>query len=68
MPGSTVGIESRCDPEAKSVEVGGLPFDMRPGGFDLSGIDVIRPRRIDGQTVLPAFLNDDEEDLHDDLV
>lgn len=52
----------------KSVEVGGLPFDMRPGGFDLSGVDVIRPRRIDGQTVLPAFMNDDEEDLYDDLV
>ena len=41
---------------------------MRPGGFDLSGIDVIRPRRIDGQTVLPVFMSDDEEDLYDDLV
>lgn len=54
----------------KSVEVGGLPFDVRPEpSLDLSRVKVIKPDPKTGITVLPEWMDDPEDDgLYDDLV
>ena len=53
----------------KSVEVGGLPFDVRPEPkLDLSCVNVIKPDPVTGKTVLPKWMNDEEDEgLYDDL-
>lgn len=53
----------------KSVEVGGLPFDVRPEPrLDVSRINVIKPDPDTGMTVLPEWMNDSKDDgLYDDL-
>ena len=54
----------------KSIEVGGLPFDVRPEPkLDLNRISVIQPDSATGVTVLPAWMNSSEDEgLYDDLV
>lgn len=54
----------------KSVEVGGLPFNVRPEPkVDLSRTSIIKPDPKTGMTVLPAWMNaDEDEGLYDDLV
>lgn len=53
----------------KSVEMGGLPFDVRPEPrLDMSRINVIKPDPITGMTVLPEWMNDSNDDgLYNDL-
>ena len=53
----------------KSIEVGGLPFDMRPEArpaYDTSSVLPIDPAY--GSSVLPADMDDEEGDLYDSLV
>lgn len=52
----------------KSVEVGGLPFDMRPAGYNWQKLGALRPNQTTGQILLPSHMNDDDEGLYDDLV
>lgn len=54
----------------KSVEVGGLPFDVRPEPkLNLSHINEIKPDPTSGKTILPEWMNDEnDEGLYDDLV
>ena len=54
----------------KSVEVGGLPFDLRPEPSPaLSGRETLRPNPATGITVLPAWMDaPEDEGLYDDLV
>lgn len=54
----------------KSVEVGGLPFDLRPEPSPtLSGRETLRPDPATGVTVLPAWMDaPEDEGLYDDLV
>ena len=54
----------------KSVEVGGLPFDVRPEPTaKFAGKETVRPDGATGVTVLPAWMDADEDDgLYDDLV
>lgn len=54
----------------KSVEVGGLPFDVRPEPkLDMSRINVIKPDPTTGKTILPSWMNDEEDEgLYDDLL
>ena len=49
----------------KSIDVGGLPFDMRPS-YDPSTVLPADPRF--GSSVLPAEMDDDEDGLYDHLV
>lgn len=53
----------------KSVEMGGLPFDVRPEPrLDMSRINVIKPNPSTGMTILPEWMNDSNDDgLYDDL-
>ncbi|MBR3325695.1 MAG: type II toxin-antitoxin system RelB/DinJ family antitoxin [Atopobiaceae bacterium] len=53
----------------KSIEVGGLPFDMRPATgpvYNEATVLPIDPRF--GSSVLPAEMDDEEGDLYDSLV
>ena len=53
----------------KSIEVGGLPFDMRPEArpaYDTSSVLPIDPAY--GSSVLPADMDDEEDDLYGSLV
>ncbi len=53
----------------KSIEVGGLPFDMRPEArpaYDAS--TVIKADSKYGASILPVEMNDEEEDLYASLV
>lgn len=54
----------------KSIEVGGLPFDLRPSAkLDLSRVAVIKSDPDIRLTVLPAEANAlEDEGLYDDLV
>ncbi|MEY8459869.1 type II toxin-antitoxin system RelB/DinJ family antitoxin [Eggerthellaceae bacterium 24-137] len=54
----------------KSVEVGGLPFDLRPEPSPiLSGRETLQPDPVTGVTVLPAWMDSPEDEgLYDDLV
>ena len=54
----------------KSVEVGGLPFDLRPEPSPaLSGRETLRPNPATGITFLPAWMDaPEDEGLYDDLV
>lgn len=54
----------------KSIEVGGLPFDVRPEPcVDLSDHDVLKADPATGITTLPAWSDSPEDDgLYDDLV
>lgn len=54
----------------KSVEVGGLPFDLRPEPAPvLGGRETLRPDPVTGITVLPAWMDaPEDEGLYDDLV
>lgn len=52
----------------KSIDVGGLPFDMRPN--ESPRYDATRVMRADpryGATILPADMNDEEDGLYDHL-
>ena len=49
----------------KSIDVGGLPFDMRPG-YDPSTALPVDSRF--GSSVLPAEMDDEEDRLYDHLV
>ena len=53
----------------KSIEVGGLPFDLRPEPSpSLSGHEIIHPDPDTGTTVLPAWMDaPEDEGLYDDL-
>jgi DNA-damage-inducible protein J len=53
----------------KSIEVGGLPFDMRPEArpaYDASSVLPADPAY--GSSVLPADMDDEESDLYGSLV
>lgn len=53
----------------KSIDVGGLPFEMRLTGaprFDRFTVIPADPRY--GSSILPANMDDDEDGLYDDLV
>ena len=53
----------------KSIEVGGLPFDMRPEArpsYDASSVLPVDPAY--GSSILPADMDDEEDDLYDSLV
>ena len=53
----------------KSIEVGGLPFDMRPEprpAYDASSVIAADPRY--GASVLPAEMDDEEDGLYASLV
>ena len=53
----------------KSIEVGGLPFDMRPESrpaYDRSTVLPVDPTY--GSSVLPTEMNDDEDGLYDKLL
>ena len=53
----------------KSIEVGGLPFDMRPEArtvYDASSVLPVDP--VYGSSVLPADMDDEEGDLYGSLV
>ena len=53
----------------KSIEVGGLPFDMRPASRPVYDAAVVLP--VDpayGSSVLPAEMDDEEGDLYGSLV
>jgi len=53
----------------KSIEVGGLPFDMRPEerpSYDASSVLPIDPTY--GSSILPADMDDEEGDLYGSLV
>lgn len=53
----------------KSIDVGGLPFEMRltdAPRFDRSTVIPPDPRY--GSSILPASMDDDEDGLYDDLV
>ena len=53
----------------KSIEVGGLPFDMRPSArpaYDAASVLPVDPAY--GSSVLPAEMDDEEGDLYDSLV
>jgi DNA-damage-inducible protein J len=53
----------------KSIEVGGLPFDMRPTtgpGYRASTVLPVDPRF--GSSILPTEMDDEDGDLYDDLV
>ena len=49
----------------KSIDVGGLPFDMRTN-YDPSTVLPVDPRF--GSSVLPTEMDDDEDGLYDHLV
>ena len=53
----------------KSIEVGGLPFDMRPSArpaYDAAAVLPIDPAY--GSSVLPTEMDDEEGDLYGSLV
>lgn len=53
----------------KSVDVGGMPFDMRPErrpAYDASSVLPADPRW--GSSLLPAEMDDDEDGAYDHLV
>lgn len=54
----------------KSIEVDGLPFDLRPEPkLDLSRATIIEPDPVTGVTTLPAWMDaPEDEGLYDDLV
>ena len=53
----------------KSVEVGGLPFDMRPEPKPVYRASAVLPADpAYGPSVLPADMDDDEDGLYDQLV
>lgn len=53
----------------KSIEVGGLPFDMRPEARpSYDAATVIKADSRYGASILPAEMDDEEEDLYAGLV
>lgn len=53
----------------KSVEVGGLPFNMRPEPEPVYRASTVLPADpIYGSSILPADMDDDEDGLYDQLV
>ena len=53
----------------KSIEVGGLPFDVRPSArpaYDSATVLPVDPAY--GSSVLPAEMDDEEGDIYDNLV
>ncbi len=53
----------------KSVEVGGLPFNMRPEPKPVYRASTVLPADpAYGSSILPADMNDDEDGLYDRLV
>lgn len=53
----------------KSIEVGGLPFDMRPEArpsYDVSTVLPVDPAY--GSSILPADMDDEKDDLYGSLV
>lgn len=53
----------------KSIEVGGLPFDMRiskKAHYDMTSVLPIDPRW--GSSVLPADMDDEEDNIYERLV
>lgn len=53
----------------KSIDVGGLPFDMRPASkpnFNRSQVLPIDPKW--GSSILPSDMNDEEDNIYEQLV
>ncbi|MBQ9690846.1 MAG: type II toxin-antitoxin system RelB/DinJ family antitoxin [Eggerthellaceae bacterium] len=52
----------------KSIDVGGFPFDMREVKPNYNKEDVLPVDALYGSSILPADMNNEEDDIYESLV